>query len=69
MINNITKISIYHSVLAVQIKNWEPLVFGPEFAIEGVPAETENPASKLINCGAVNKVLTRFYQQHSNGSA
>lgn len=44
-------------------------MFGPEFAIESVPAETENPASKLINCGAVNKVLTRFYQQHSNGSA
>lgn len=33
---------IYHSVLAVQMKNWEPLVFGPEFAIERVPAEIES---------------------------
>lgn len=31
----------YHSVLVVQMKNWEPLVFGPEFAIERVPVETE----------------------------
>lgn len=31
--------SIYHSVLVVQMKNWEPFVFGPEFAIERVPAE------------------------------
>lgn len=33
--------TLYHSVLVVQMKNWEPLVFGPEFAIERVPAETE----------------------------
>lgn len=31
----------YHSVLVVLMKNWEPLVFGPEFAIESVPAEIE----------------------------
>lgn len=53
--------SIYHSVLAVQMKNWEPLVFGPEFAIESVPAEITNPTSKSINCDTVNKLLTSFY--------
>lgn len=29
------------------MKNWEPLVFGPEFAIERVPAEIEKPTSNL----------------------
>lgn len=33
--------AVYHSVFVVQMKNWEPLVFGPEFAIERVPVETE----------------------------
>ena len=28
---------IYQSVLAVQIKNWEPLVFGPELAMLKMP--------------------------------
>lgn len=28
-----------HSVLVVQMKNCEPLLFGPELAIERVPAE------------------------------
>lgn len=26
-----------HSVLAVQIKNWEPFVFGPAFAMDKMP--------------------------------
>lgn len=53
--------SIYHSVLVVQMKNWEPLVFGPEFAIESVPAEIKKPTSKSIKRVAVNKILTSFY--------
>lgn len=52
--------SIYHSVLVVQMKNWEPLVFGPEFAIESVPAETDKPTSKSIKCDVVNKILASF---------
>lgn len=40
--NKLTKKkAVYHSVLVVQMKNWEPLVFGPEFAIERVPVDTE----------------------------
>lgn len=27
----------YHSVLAVQMKNWEPLVLGPAFAMDKIP--------------------------------
>ena len=27
----------YHDVFSVQMKNWEPLVLGPQFAIERVP--------------------------------
>ena len=53
--------SIYHSVLVVQMKNWEPLVFGPEFAIERVPAEIKKPTSKSTKREAVNKILTSFY--------
>lgn len=45
----------YHSVLVVLMKNWEPLVFGPEFAIESVPAEIEKPTSKSIKCDAVKQ--------------
>lgn len=37
----------YHSVLFVQMKNWEPLVFGPEFAIESVPATTNKKENTL----------------------
>lgn len=54
------KKSVYHSVLATLMKNWEPLVFGPEFAIESVPAEIERPTSKSILCDAANKILTSF---------
>ena len=28
------------SVLLRQIKNWDPLVLGPEFAIDKIPADT-----------------------------
>lgn len=38
---------IYHLVSAVQMKNWEPLVFGPEFAIERVPAVIEKTPSLI----------------------
>ena len=31
----------YHSVLAVQMKNWEPLVLAPEFAIDKIPERTQ----------------------------
>lgn len=32
---------VYHSVFVVQMKNCEPLVSGPELAMERVPAEIE----------------------------
>lgn len=28
----------YHCVLAVQMKNWEPLVLGPALAMDRIPA-------------------------------
>lgn len=28
----------YHSVLVVQMKNWDPLVLGPALAIDKIPA-------------------------------
>ena len=28
---------MYHGVLSVQMKNWEPFVFGPAFAMERMP--------------------------------
>lgn len=30
-------VSTYHSVLAVQMKNWEPLVLGPALAMDRIP--------------------------------
>ena len=32
----------YQSVFSVQIKNCDPFVFGPEFAIESVPVKKVN---------------------------
>ena len=37
MNSNVFTFFTYQSVFSVQIKNWEPLVFGPELAIESVP--------------------------------
>lgn len=35
------RISTYHSVLAVQMKNWDPLVLGPALAIDKTPTEQQ----------------------------
>lgn len=34
-------ISSYQSVLAVQMKNWDPLVLGPALAIDKIPTEQQ----------------------------
>lgn len=41
--------NVYHSVLVVQMKNCEPLVFGPEFAIESVPADMKKANRKSLS--------------------
>lgn len=58
--------SIYQSVFTVQMKNWEPFVFGPEFAIESVPAGIKNPTCLSTKIDAVNKVLTSFIHSAKN---
>lgn len=35
-------VSTYQSVLMVQMKNWDPLVLGPAFAIDKIPKNTGN---------------------------
>ena len=35
--NETSKVISYQSVLMVQMKNWEPLVFGPALAMDRVP--------------------------------
>lgn len=37
VINMFTFVSTYQSVLVVQIKNWDPLVFGPALAMDRIP--------------------------------
>lgn len=34
---NVEFVSTYHSVLEVQMKNWDPLVLGPALAIDKIP--------------------------------
>lgn len=45
------------------MKNCEPLVFGPEFAIESVPAENQRRRKKKqsLELDAVNKILMSFF--------
>lgn len=37
VINMFTFVSTYQSVLVVQIKNWDPLVFGLALAMDRIP--------------------------------
>ena len=50
-----------HSVLAVQIKNWEPLVLGPALAIERIPGPVcFNWNDKLLDFLA-HRTLTKYF--------
>lgn len=63
--NNLKFQRTYQSVFSVQIKNCEPFVFGPEFAMDKVPTNVEvHITVKTVFCETMSYheliIFTRF---------
>lgn len=48
--NEIISPPAYHSVFAVQMKNWDPFVLGPEFAIDRTPTKERERENQTTYC-------------------